>query len=284
MAARPYVHRVNAGGNFCGHQPENPRIALIEPLKQGKGGLPGVLIEAMRRCVDYYSSPWKIPSLNLANGSNRQQRSERREACLSTLWAILKFTDLVTLKVGVPTPEGGFMNLTVRYLARQTGLQQRRVERALADLQRAGLVGVHARCELRADGSYKGLAAIKNVSKLFFAIFGLQFRLGFERKRAAKRLKKKQREQARVSTTRTATARRNLTAKAALDRAGSTIQQLGSGKKNQRRQDDERSRALDEEQQRQLNELMFQFKLAHPDWTAEQCREAAEKAIEARWR
>ncbi|MBZ0331018.1 hypothetical protein KZO25_11900 [Halomonas sp. ANAO-440] len=233
--------------------------------------------------MDYYSSPWKIPSLNLANGSNRQQRSERREACLSTLWAILKFTDLVTLKVGVPTPEGGFMNLTVRYLARQTGLQQRRVERALADLQRAGLVGVHARCELRADGSYKGLAAIKNVSKLFFAIFGLQFRLGFERKRAAKRLKKKRGEQARISTTRTATARRNLTAKAALDRAGSTVQQLGLGKKNQRRQNDERSRALNEEQQRQLNELMFQFKLAHPDWTAEQCREAAEKAIEARW-
>ena len=284
MAGHPYVHRVNTGGNFCGHQPENPRIALSEPLQQGKGGLPGVLLEAMRRCVDYYTSPWKIPSLNLANGSSRQQRSERREACLSTLWAILKFTDLVTLKVGVPTPEGGFVNLTVKYLARQTGFQQRRVERALADIQLAGLVSVHPRCEKRPDGSYKGHAAIKAVSKLFFAIFGLQFRLGFERKRAAKRLKEKQREHAKASGTRTSAARRNLTARAALDRAGSTIQQLGMGHTQKRRQDDEHSRALDEEQRRQVQELMYQFKLAHSDWTADQCREAAETAIEARWR
>ncbi|MDL4860716.1 hypothetical protein NPJ88_000065 [Halomonas elongata] len=284
MTGRSYTHRVNTGGNFCGHTPANPRIALTEPVKQGKGGLPGVITEAMKRCVDYYKSPWKIPSLNLANGSSRQQRSERREACLSTLWAILKYTDLVTLKVGVPTPEGGFVNLTVKYLARQTGLKQRRIERALADLQLAGLVGVHSRCEKRPDGSYKGLAAIKNVSKLFFSIFGLQFRLGFERKRAAKRLKKKQQQHAKMSGTKTSAARRNLTARAALDKAGSTIQQLGLGKKNDQRQDDAQSLAMDEEQQRQLNELMFQYKMAHPDWTAEQCREAAGKAIAARRR
>ncbi|MBS8270873.1 replication protein RepA [Halomonas litopenaei] len=285
MTGRTYTHRVNTGGNFCGHRPENPRIALTEPVKQGKGGLPGVITEAMKRCVDYYNSPWKIPSLNLANGSTRQQRSERREACLSTLWAILKYTDLVTLKVGVPTPEGGFLNLTVKYLARWTGLKQRRVERALADLQAAGIVSVHPRCEKRSDGSYKGHAAIKAVNKLFFAIFGLQFRLGFERKRAAKRLKKKQQQHAKASGTKTSAARRNLTARAALDRAGSTIHKLGMGqKKSQPRQDDERSLAMDEELQRQLNELMFQYKMAHPDWTAQECREAAEKVIEARWR
>lgn len=276
-----YVHRVNTGGNFCGHQPDNPRIALTEPIKQGKGGIPGVLLEAMRRSVDYYVSPWKIPSLNLANGSDRQQRSERREACLSVLWAILKFTDLVTLKVGVPTPEGGFVNLTVSYLARQTGLQQRRVERALADIQTAGLVSVHPRCEKRPDGSYKGLAAIKAVSKLFFAIFGLQVRLGFEQKRAAKRLKKKQREHAKASGTRTSAARRNLTARAALEKAGSGIQKLN---KNQPPKDDQRELALEEEQQRQLQELMYQAKLADPSRTPSECREIAEKAIAARWR
>lgn len=285
MAAHPYVHRVNPGGNFCGHQPENPRIALTEPVKQGFGGIPGVLLEAMRRCVDYYTSPWKIPSLNLANGSSRQQRSERREACLSVLWAILKFTDLVTLKVGVPTPDGGFVNLTVGYLARQTGLPQRRVERALADLQRAGLVGVHARCEQRPDGSYKGLAAIKNVSKLLFAIFGLQFRLGFERKRAAKRLKKKQRQHAKASSTRTASARRNLTARAALDGAGSALRRQGGQYTggNQERCNGTPS-AEDVEKRRQAQLLAVEYKQANPTWTALQCREAAEKAIEARWR
>ncbi|MGP9680213.1 hypothetical protein ACT3TC_16460 [Halomonas sp. AOP27-A1-41] len=284
MAGRSYTHRINTGGNFCGHMPENPRIALTEPVKQGKGGLPGVITEAMKRCVDYYSSPCKIPSLNLANGSNRQQRSERREACLTTLWSILKFTDLVTLKVGVPTPGGGFVNLTVRYLARQTGLPLRRIERALADLRRAGIVGIHKRCEQRSDGSYKGLAAIKNVNKLFFAIFGLQMRLNFERKRAVKRLKQKQRQHAKASTTKTAAARRNLTARAALDKAGPSIPKQGMYKRNQRRQGDEHSRAFDEEQRRQLQELLYQFKVTNPSWTAEQCRKAAEKALEARWR
>lgn len=284
--AADYVHRVNTGGNFCGHQPENPRVALIEPVKQGKGGLPGVLLEAMRRCLDYYTSPWKIPSLNLANGSRRQQRSERREACLSVLWAILKFTDLVTLKVGVPTPDGGFVNLTVGYLARQTGLPQRRVERALADLKRAGLVGVHARCEQRPDGSYKGLAAIKNVNKLLFAIFGLQFRLGFERKRAAKRLKKKQwRQRANASSTRTASARRNLTARAALDGAGAALRRRGGqyAGDHQKRGSVTPS-AEDFEKRRQSQLLAVEFKQANPTWTARQCQEAAEKAIEARWR
>lgn len=285
MAGRSYTHRINTGGNFCGHMPENPRIALTEPVKQGKGGLPGVITEAMKRCVDYYSSPCKIPSLNLANGSNRQQRSERREACLTTLWSILKFTDLVTLKVGVPTPSGGFVNLTIRYLAKQTGLPLRRIERALADLRRAGIVGIHKRCAQRSDGSYKGLAAIKNVNKLFFDIFGLQMRLSFERKRAVKRLKQKQRQYAKTPTTKTATARRNLTASAALDKAGSSIPKQGGGsKRNQRRQEDAQSRAQDEEQRRQFQELLYQYKLANPEWTAKECREAAEAAVEARWR
>ena len=66
--------------------------------------------------------------------------------------------------------------------------------------------------------------------------------------------------------------------------ASSAEYELGLGKKNQQRQDDERSRAMDEEQRRQVQELMYQFKLAHSDWTADQCREAAENAIEARWR
>lgn len=295
LMGRTYTYRVNDGGNFCGHQPAAPRIALTEPVKKGKGGLPGVITEAMKRCTDYYKKPWKIPSLNLANGSHRQQRSERREACLSTLWAILKFTDLVTLKVGVPTPEGGFVNLTVKYLARQTGLTQRRVERALADIQSAGLVSVHPRCEKRADGSYKGLAAIKAVNKMLFSIFGLQFRLGFERKRAVKRLQKKQ--QTKSPGTRTAAARRNLTARAALDRAGTSIkrtgqqvgaalQQLGGNEssRNRKAKDDVHTRAADHEYQRQLNQLMFEFKMAHPDWDSEKCRNSAEEVMEKRWR
>jgi len=87
----------------------------------------------------YYDNPRQIiPSLDLANGSERQQRSERREACLLLLMALLKYTDLASLRVGIPTQDG-FLSLTVDYIGKQTGMTLKRVERALADLKAAGL-------------------------------------------------------------------------------------------------------------------------------------------------
>lgn len=276
--------RVNAGGNYCGHHPENPRIGLMEPVRKGKGGLPGVLTTLMERVVRYYDSPWTIPSLNLANQSTRQQRSERREACLSALWAILKYTDLASLRVGVPTPDGGFVSLTVRYLAKQTGLEQRRMERAIGDLKAAGLVGIHPRCKQRPDGSYQGKAAIKTVPSLLFALFGLGQRLKFERARAAKRLKKKQRQQQQAPGNRTARARRSLTARAALDSAGSALKGLGSKARGRKAPPNGVPSGDEIEQRRQAQLLAVEYKQANPTWTATECREAAEKAIEARWR
>jgi len=82
---------------------------------------------------------WSAPSLDLANGSNRQQRSERREACILMLTVLLKYTDLASLRIGIPTPDG-FLSLTIDFLAKQTGMALRRAERALADLKAAGLV------------------------------------------------------------------------------------------------------------------------------------------------
>jgi len=108
---------------------------LTKPVKTGKGGIPRVLTLCAERLKDYYNNPRQlIPSLDLANGSERQQRSERREACLLLLMALLKYMDLASLRVGIPT-EDGFLSLTVDYLAKQTGMALRRVERALADLK-----------------------------------------------------------------------------------------------------------------------------------------------------
>jgi len=137
---RPYPPRANQGGNFCGHDPRNPRFTLTRPAKIGKGGIPPILTELAERLQDYYHRPRQlIPSLDLANGSNRQQRSERREACVLLLNALLKYTDLASLRVGIPT-QNGFLSLTVDYIAKQTGMTLKRVERALADLKTSSLV------------------------------------------------------------------------------------------------------------------------------------------------
>ncbi|WP_226669019.1 hypothetical protein [Microbulbifer aggregans] len=150
-----------------------------------------ILTDLMTRLEQYYWKPKMIPSLNLANGSERQQRSERREGCLRTLAAMLKYLDLATLKVGVPQPNGEFQNFTVPFLASHAGLSLWRTQRAIKDLKRAGLISLTSICEPDGEGGYRGLAAVKAVKEELFAIFGLVKRLKHERDRASKRLKKK---------------------------------------------------------------------------------------------
>ncbi|OKS22361.1 hypothetical protein BH607_07810 [Pseudomonas aeruginosa] len=151
---------------------------------------PKILAELQRRVRQYYRSPRYIPSLNAANGSKRQQRSERRESCLLLLSAILEYTDLASLRCGVPT-SAGFISLTLDRLVQYTGLNMRRAERAMADLKRANLLTVSQPRQLQDDGSWRGFAAVKAVNALLFTAFGLDERLKHERDRAAKRLAKK---------------------------------------------------------------------------------------------
>jgi hypothetical protein len=89
--------------------------------------------------------------------------------------------------VGIPSTGGGMQNLTLPFLAGQAGLDQRRAERAMRDLQAAGLTSVRPRCERTEDGNYRGLAAIKYVPAALFGAFGLAKWLRHERSKAALR-------------------------------------------------------------------------------------------------
>ncbi len=161
---------------------------LPNPPRTGAGGHPRVLTELMHRLGRYLDAPdeW-LPSLNRANGSTRQQRAERSVACIQLLRASLKYLDLLTLRVGIPSTDGGMQNLTLPFLAEQAGLDQRRAERAMHDLQTAGLTSVRRRCERINDGNYKGLAAIRYVPPALFGAFGLAKWLRHERSKAAQR-------------------------------------------------------------------------------------------------
>uniref|UniRef100_UPI0038BBB196 hypothetical protein n=1 Tax=Paraburkholderia sediminicola TaxID=458836 RepID=UPI0038BBB196 len=63
----------------------------------------------MHRLGRYLDAPdeW-LPSLNRANGSPRQQRTERSVARVQLLRASLKYLDLLSMRVGIP-PTGGDM-------------------------------------------------------------------------------------------------------------------------------------------------------------------------------
>lgn len=179
-------------GNKCGHSPESPR--WFAPPKQHTR--PKIIEKAIQEIKRYYSDPAStIPSLNLANGSDRQQRSERREACLSVLACLLHYLDLATLRVGIPQNDTSFQGISMPFIADKASLSLKRAERAVRDLVRAGLITVHPLCQKIGDTVYKGYAAIRTVSAKLFTIFGLAGRLRFERDKASTRLKKRTRKE-----------------------------------------------------------------------------------------
>ena len=176
-------------GNNCGHIPDKPRW-FAPPEKHANR--PGILRRIIQSIRDYYARPGEIlPGLNAANESDRQQRSERREACVAILGCILHYTDLVTLRVGIPQPDGSMAGLTMPFLAALSGLGERRAERAIHDLKAAGIITVHSICQQLEDATYKGVAAIRTVTKHLFTALGLNAWLEHERRKALERKNKK---------------------------------------------------------------------------------------------
>lgn len=176
-------------GNNCGHIPDKPRW-FAPP--ENHANRPGILRRIIQGIRDYYAKPGEIlPGLNSANESDRQQRSERREACVAILGCILHYTDLVTLRVGIPQPNGSMTGLTMPFLAELSGLGERRAERAIHDLKAAGIITVHSICQQLDDATYKGFAAIRTVTKHLFTALGLSAWLEHERRKAQERKDKR---------------------------------------------------------------------------------------------
>lgn len=164
---------------------------------------PKILQRIGKAVRDYYATPTKIlPTLNAANGSKRQQRSERREACCSVLGVMIHYLDLVTLRVGIPQPDGSMAGIPmdskdlddgthITGIAELAGITISRAEEAISDLKAAGIITVHPICEKIEEGIYKGYAAIRTVSSKLFDAMGLGRWLAHERRQAKERRDKK---------------------------------------------------------------------------------------------
>ena len=182
-----------SGGNRCGHDPLRPR-RFAAPSHHAPH--PKLLVKLQEAIWNYYPEPAAVlPSLNAANGSARQQRSERREGCLALLGALVHYLDLVTLRVGIPQADGRFKGLTLEFLAGRAGLGRRRTERACRDLRKAGLVEIHPIAQKTEDGRHRGLPAVRRLSISLFKVFGLNKWLQHERDKAANRRRRQRRRQ-----------------------------------------------------------------------------------------
>jgi hypothetical protein len=179
---------VQSSGNRCGHDPEAPR--WFAPPEEHKPR-PGILRKLGEKIRGYYDEPAKtLPSLNLANGKDRQQRSERREGCLGVLGCLVHYLDLLTLRVGIPQDDGSFGGIGMERIADLSGMGLRRVERATHDLVAAGILGVYPIAQEERPGEFTGLPAIRTLSASLFNAFGLGHWLKHERDKASKRRRK----------------------------------------------------------------------------------------------
>lgn len=175
-------------GNRCGHNPHSPRLNAAVSIPKGKGGFPRILSLAAERAKAWYFHPAKCPALH---GTGRQVRSERREACQIVLEVIFRHLDLASMCLGTPTPASGFIDLDMQTIVRDSGIGQRRCERAIVLLKEAGFMRVKQPRRQNEEGAYFGCRAIRIVTEALFEALGLGPMLHRERARASERLRRK---------------------------------------------------------------------------------------------
>lgn len=171
-------------GNKCGHQPDSPRYFSAP---ENHANRPIFIKAFQNKFQNFYVNPALLRGLNNPSESNRQKRTERREACVAIMGSLGHYVDLVTYRVGIPQADGSMMGLTMPYLAKLANLSLRRAERAVHDLKKAGYITVHPICIKLADAKYKGIAAIRTISRELFTALGMDAWLKHEQRKAKER-------------------------------------------------------------------------------------------------
>lgn len=183
LSAHVGLDRVH--GNRCGHDPLSFR-RFVPPSHHH----PRILEEARSRIGECLGHFW-----NERFRSERQKRSERREACALLLSCLIHRMDLVTLRVGIPGEGTHFRGYTDLELSRMTGLGLRRLERAMQDLVSGGLLKVERRCKKERSGGFSGRPSIRTISSQLFDWLGLGKRFRKERSKAKNRQQGRELEQ-----------------------------------------------------------------------------------------
>ena len=149
-------------GNNCGHIPDSPRF-YIKP--ENHKARPKILIWGDEACRRFYESPKSFfPEIRFSRNTSRQQRSESREAVASVAQVLLHYTELASLRVGVPEAAGNeFKSLTVEFIAKKAKVGLKRVYRALTVMKRAGYLKIIERFK-KEDKRYIGLVAVKSLT------------------------------------------------------------------------------------------------------------------------
>ena len=176
-------------GNWCGHSPTDPRFFKAPEAHKARPKILTWAVDSLRR---FYQSPsLYFNELRMYRDSDRQQRSESREALSSIAQVLLHYTELASLRVGVPHATEGFRSLTIEFIAGKAGIGLKRSQRAMKLLVSAGYMKMIERFDVKGD-RFIGLAAVKCLTPSFFKACGINLQsLSAQRGLARKRLNKR---------------------------------------------------------------------------------------------
>ncbi|MGL4507681.1 MAG: hypothetical protein ACRCUF_18325 [Aeromonas sobria] len=180
----PSIDFVNTStGNRCDHDPKNPRLELdFEPGRKGK--LPAVIQQCLDNLREYYFDRSILRPLAELDASDkkvtagkRSNRSEAREAEVLVISAILHCTDLTSLLVGVPLPNGKFVHRSTYELAKMAGLldpitdePHRRFKRCLSRIRRSGMMETTQARRQDKDGNVRAVVGVKRIDADFITM------------------------------------------------------------------------------------------------------------------
>lgn len=189
-----YTPRINAGGNFCGHDPANPRFVSVANPHVDEAWTPerrddlghkrkaAWFYEADAKYRLFYSFPKTIPLLGMIQkpeDKQRKRRSEAREDDAKLLSALTHHLELSSVnwdkgfcRVGFPSAEG-FQYFDNKFWMSKTGLSESQLKRSFGRLQAVGYVTRERRWIERNKGQFKGLATMTLISLQLFREIGL---------------------------------------------------------------------------------------------------------------
>lgn len=127
----------------CDHDPAVPRLRLAIVVA---GNIPRLLQDAIKALAKLYERPHLFPEISGRADATadvdriRKRRTERLEAMVLVLTALLRRCDVRTLRVGDQRDDGLCSGVPIAKLVEATGLTPRRVSRALAELEAAGYI------------------------------------------------------------------------------------------------------------------------------------------------
>lgn len=179
---------------------------------------PNVIQIAIENLNRFYDNPSKwLQSVTNSRTQKSQERSEARDADVQVLGVILHYTELSSMRVGIPDfKTGDFISLDMRYMAKKIGWRTdeddkidaervknglnpknkglKRFQRCIARLKRAGYITLQRRTKSKQIGhlkQFKELASVKTINPKLFTELGVSWlKLEKKRKEATNRLKK----------------------------------------------------------------------------------------------